>query len=272
MKLDDILDCFFNSQKGDSLGSEPGWPEAQGPSYHEVLGQPNPSNPLPPNVGNMAPQPGMGAPWQQQQQPIGQAPPGAPVQGGAGAAPQMMPQQNFMVPQTGPNMNQGQGQMFQPMYQGPGGGQMPAQRPQNANNMPPQDQQAMAFNQQSMMAPQPGAPGPQQGMAVPSGMVNPQGGPIQGGMMMMPGGQPMQGQAMPKFQGMQMVMMQPPGHYQQQQFQQQGQPGQPGPQPGGPPGGPQNPQGHWQQNQMMPVQMMQGGPRGPPHPMGGHDG
>merc|ERR1712224_1060600 len=129
----------------------------------------------------------------------------------------------------------------QPMYQGPGG-QMPAQRPQNAGNMPPQEQQPMGgFNQQGMMAPQ---PGPAQGMAVPSGMVNPQGGQNPGGFTM--AAAPMPGGAV-------QMMMVPTGQYPQGGFpQQQGQPGQPGPQPGGPPGGPQ-PHGQWQQTHMMPV-------------------
>merc|ERR1712139_393896 len=109
--------------------------------------------------------------------------------------------------------------------------------PQNAGNMPQQEQQPMNFQQQNMMAPQ---PGPGQGMAVPSGMVNPQGGQNPQGMMMMQPGQP-------KY-GVQMMMVPTgPGQFPQQGFQpQQGQPGQPGPQPGGPPGGPQ-PAGHWQQ-------------------------
>merc|ERR1712157_539893 len=101
MKLDDIMDCFFNTSKSEVLGSlEPNWPEAQGPSFHEVLGQPNPSNQLPP-VGNMAGQPIGGPQWQppqqqQQQQPpqqpMGQDPPGPPMQGGQQGGPQMMPQ------------------------------------------------------------------------------------------------------------------------------------------------------------------------------------
>ena len=40
----------FDNQ-GHAEGANPGWPEAQGPSYREVLGQPNPSNPLPPVWG-----------------------------------------------------------------------------------------------------------------------------------------------------------------------------------------------------------------------------
>jgi len=269
MKLDDIMDCFFNTSKSEVLASlEPNWPEAQGPSFHEVLGQPNPP------VGNMPGQPIGGPQWQppqqqqqqqQQQQPpqqpMGQAPPGPPMQGGQQGGPQMMPQmmgQQMMAPggQMPPMFHPQAGQ-----YQGQGGGQMPPQRPQNNNNMQPQDQQPMGFNQQNMMQAQPGP----QGMAVPSGMVNPQGGPNQGGFAM----QPMPGGAMPKFGQQQVMMMVAPGQY-PQQFQPQGQQGQPGPQPGGPPGGPQ--QGHWQQTHMMPVQMMQGGPRGPPHPMGGHEG
>merc|ERR1712100_479548 len=154
--------------------------------------------------------------------------------GGGNNAPQMMPQQNafIMAPQNQNN------QMYQPMYQGPGGGgQMPQQRPQNSNNMPPQDQQQPmgGFNQQNMMAPQ---PGPGQTVAMPSGMVNPQGPQGAQGFTM----QPMPGGAVPKF-GVQMMMV-PAGQYPQGGFQpQQGQPGQPGPQPGGPPGGPQ--QGNW---------------------------
>jgi len=267
--LEQILDGFYDTSKSEALAKlDPTWPEAQGPSYHEVLGQPNPANPLPPQLhGNMAPNQQM-APWQQQQQqppqqqqPMGnQAPPAAggapPVQGGN--APQTMPQQGFMMPPGGQN-----NQMFQPMFQGPGN-QMPPQRPQNAGNMPPQEQQPMQFQQQNMMAPQ---QGPGQAMAVPSGMVNQQGGQNPGGMMMQP-----MGGAMPKFGGGVQVMMMPTGQYAPQGGfpQQQGQPGQPGPQPGGPPGGPQQP-GHWQQApHMMPVHMQQVGPRGP-HNMGGHE-
>merc|ERR1712118_515143 len=101
------------------------------------------------------------------------------------------------------------------MYQGPGGGQMPAQRPQNSGNMPPQEQQPMGgFNQQNMMAPQ---PGPAQGMAVPSGMVNPQGGQNPGGFTM---AAPMPGGAIPKFGAVQMMMV-PTGQYPQGGFPQQ---------------------------------------------------
>lgn len=263
--LVEILDGFYECSKIEALAQqEPGWPEAQGPSYRDVLGQPVS---MPGPIGNMggAPQPVMGAPpWQQpQQQPMGQAPPGAPVQGGN--APQMMPQQGFMVAQA-PGAGGQNAQMFQPMYQGPGAPTMPAQRPQNAGNMqPPQDQQPMGFNQQNMIAQQ---PGPAQGMAV-NMQVNPQTGQNPGGGFTM---QPMQGGAMPKY-GMQ-VMMVPTGQFPQnfvpQQGQQAGPPGGPG--PGGPPGGPQP--GHWQQAHMVPAHMMQQqvGPRGPPHPMAGHEG
>jgi hypothetical protein len=255
--LTQILDGFFECSKVEALAQqEVGWPEAQGQSYKDVLGQPVA---MPSPVGNMGPpQPGMPAAWQPQQgMPMSQGPPGAPVQGGN--APQMMPVQggNFMVAQAPGGGAGGQtAQMFQPMYsQGPGG-PMPGQRPQNpANSMQqPQDQQPMQNFQQGMIAQQPGP----QNMAV-NMQVNPQGGQNPGGFTM-----PMQGGAMPKYGAMQMVMV-PTGQFQPGQFvpQQGGQqgPGQPG--PGGPPGGPQ-PGGPWQQGHMaMPHMMQQVGPRGP---------
>merc|ERR1712224_662726 len=66
-KLEDILDCFYGSSKDEALDAkDSNWPEAQGPSYHEVLGQVNPAIAVPP-IANIGAQP-MAAPWQQQQQ------------------------------------------------------------------------------------------------------------------------------------------------------------------------------------------------------------
>mmetsp|Transcript_31321 Transcript_31321/g.57415 ORF Transcript_31321/g.57415 Transcript_31321/m.57415 type:complete len:953 (+) Transcript_31321:107-2965(+) len=62
----DLLDPFFDRSSRESADyAELVWPDASGPSFHEVLGQPNPANPMPP-VGAI-PQ-GGGMPWQQQQQ------------------------------------------------------------------------------------------------------------------------------------------------------------------------------------------------------------
>lgn len=259
-KLETLLDSFYESFNVEALGQlEPQWNEAQGPSYKDVLGQPVPP---PGPIGNMgAPQPmAMGAPWQQQQQQqMGQGPPGGPPQGQGGNAPQMM-QQPVMFQAPG-----GQNQaMFQPMFQPGPNASMPPQRPQNAGNMPPpQDQQMGDGNPHSMDFYMKAKQQPQGGQF----MVSPPGGQPQGGgmmMMMVPG----QGGAMPKYG---QVMMAPAGQF--PQFPQGGgQPGGPGP---GGPGGNQH-GGQWQvaNAHMVPAHMMQqvGGPRGPPHQMGGHDG
>jgi len=104
MKLDDILDGFLGNSKSEVLRQlDPAWPEAQGASYKDVLGQPNPSSPLPP-ASMAAPhqQPQQMQQQQQQQQPMGRGPMGqtGPVQG---QAPQMMPQQGFMMAAPGQN-------------------------------------------------------------------------------------------------------------------------------------------------------------------------
>jgi small nuclear ribonucleoprotein (snRNP)-like protein len=219
-KLEKILDSFYETfRREDNVGAlsqlEPQWTEAQGPSYKDVLGQPVS---LPGPVGNMgAPQPmaAMAAPWQPQQQPMGQGPPGPP-QGQGGNAPQMM-QQPVMFQAPG-----GQNQpMFQPMFQPGPNASMPPQRPQNAGNMgPPQDQQPMGDgNPHGMDYYVKAKQQPQGGQF----MVSPPGGQGQGGMMMMM--VPQQGGAMPKYG---QVMMAPAGQF--PQFPQGGgQPGGPGP-------------------------------------------
>jgi small nuclear ribonucleoprotein (snRNP)-like protein len=257
-KLEKILDSFYDTFRRESYEAlsqlEPQWTEAQGPSYKDVLGQPVS---LPGPVGNMgAPQPmAMAAPWQPQQQPLGQGPP--PPQGQGGNAPQMM-QQPVMFQAPG-----GQNQpMFQPMFQPGPNASMPPQRPQAGNMPPPQDQQSMGDgNPHGMDYYVKAKQQPQGGQF----MVSPPGGQPQGGMMMMM--VPQQGGAMPKYG---QVMMAPAGQF--PQFPQGGgQPGGPG--PGGPGGNPHG--GQWQvaNAHMVPGHMMQQvGPRGPPHQMGGHEG
>merc|ERR1719453_2895831 len=70
MKLESILDTFFNSMRDPRSDSmDPVWPEARGPAYREVLGAPSGAAPLPP-VSNMNQQmQGGGGGWQPQQQP-----------------------------------------------------------------------------------------------------------------------------------------------------------------------------------------------------------
>lgn len=254
LQLEKILDRFSQSSCGArGLSQEPKWSDANGPSFREILGQPNPMMPIG-QLGNGA-SPGQ---WQQQQPGMGQmGPPGAQAPGQPPAAQQMMPQQGQMggpggQPTGQPNAPQmmgqqgfvmgaapgGQsGQMFQPMYPAPTGA-APMPRPAGgAGQMPVQGQQPMVFNQQGMM---------QQG---------------QGQQMAMPGN-------MAQMQGQQMVMMMPAGQGMPQGFAPMpGQPGQPGQagqpgQQGGHPGAPQ---------QMMPRPMYHGqmGGGGPPHQMQG---
>mmetsp|Transcript_1405 Transcript_1405/g.2836 ORF Transcript_1405/g.2836 Transcript_1405/m.2836 type:complete len:581 (+) Transcript_1405:148-1890(+) len=125
--LTDILEPFLQRAKGSSPDSSaPDWPDARGPSYHDVLGQPNAgARPMmgPQGGGPIGHMPQMGG-WQPQQQPMmqpgqpgqqqqvqqqpgpQQVPPqhgqdqgGPPVMGGGGNAgmmPQMM-QSGFVV-------------------------------------------------------------------------------------------------------------------------------------------------------------------------------
>jgi len=117
--LDDLLNSFFDRFRGESSEQiMPVWEEATGPSFHQVLGQPNPANPLPP-PGAMIPGGTMPGAWQHQV-------------GGAGPGPQMYAQ----------------------MYTASGG--MPVQRPPNGGPPQGQPQQGMVFNQQGMMGQQPG--------------------------------------------------------------------------------------------------------------------
>lgn len=207
----------------------PEWPGATGVSFHEVLGQPNPANPLPP-MGAMAGgcQGGGGtAPgW------------GGPAQVPPGGGPQMMPQ-GFMVPTGagGPQSQMGYPQMYggqgQPQQPGPGQQQQPQSGPQGP---------------QAGQQPQPGPMVFQQGMGQP-GLQMPTGGgqgtmgamPKFGQMVpvMLPAGQfgpqgfvPQQGQMMPPGQMMQQGQMMQPGAFHMQRGGQMGGPG-PGHQMGG---------------------------------------
>lgn len=201
--LGNILDAMLQ-QAGttapDTVG--PDWPEAQGPSFHGVLGEPGqmkpPTNQLPQhdqhqqqqmpnqqqrshnsNHGNQQQRP-QGPPDQVQQQVRPMGPPGAQQQPG-------MPPQGYMVAQ-GPPGQGGQQMMFQMPGQGGPGNMMPIQ------GMPMQGQNVM------MMAGQPGMQ-----------MMNPQMMNMQG-MMVAPG---QQGGQMP--QGGMMGVPQMGGHDQQQQ-------------------------------------------------------
>jgi len=260
-KLSDILEGFFDHIHRDSWDhNEPKWTEAKGASFKEVLGQPNQQ--LQPMMAQLNLAGAMPGSWQPQQ--MAQMPPGA--QGmPANAAPQMMGQPGYMMPNAPGGQPQ---QMFQPMYQGGGNppGQPPMQQrpPQNPGTAPQGQMQPMQFNQQMV---QQGNMQPQ-AMAMPTGMVQ-----VQAGQN--PGAVNMSG-PMPKF-GMQ-VMMVPAGYNPQQGFPQpQPMQGQPGPQQGHPgqPGqqGHPGPQGGGPQPQMMqqPVYQRQMG-MAPPHQMPGHEG
>jgi len=262
--LETFLDGFaersnFNSKNHlSALKEDTSWSEATGPSFHDILGQPNPMMPIGQLSSSTMPgqwqqQPGMG----QMGAPAGQAPGQAGAQpqmmvqqGGPGQAgnPQMMGQQGFMMAQAPGGQPQ---QMFQPMYPAPAGA-APMQPPGGkGGQMPAQQGQQMAFNQQvQQMMPGPGG----QQMAMPGNMV-------QGG------------QNMPKFGGMpgnmpgNMVMMVPAGQGMPQGMMvPQGMPAQPG-QPGqpaqeSPGGGPQMMQQRPMQfqGQMPSGQQMGGGP------------
>lgn len=220
--LERILDSFFESCDGERPEVlSPDWPEAQGASYHDVLGQPNLQNPLPPVQPTPSPQAGSMPAWQQ--------------------GPGQMQQ-----PGVQPGMPQQMPQAF--MGQGPGG-QAPMY-PQMCPQMRPQNggagQQQMGFQPQMMMVPTQGVPGGMGGQGQ-----NP-------GNMAMGAVPKFGGQQAPT---MMVPMMMPAGQYPGQfggpQGMQPGQmPGQPGPQ-GGPqqnqmmqqqmyrqhmgPGGPQHP-------------------------------
>jgi hypothetical protein len=233
--LVDTLEPFFHRAKSSTPDSaSPDWPDAKGPSYRDVLGQPNPNSR--PQMQMMPGGPGPGGPqmpmamaggWQPQaqhmmqmqmqpqQQPAQQpnmqqqnpqhqvqqqgGPPSqdqsGPPMGGMGVMPGMM-QQGFVMAnaQPGGAPNQMYGQMYAP-------GGCPTH--QGGGTMPPN---AIVFNQSTMM----GQGGSQM---VPMGMVAHQGQNPQMGMGPMPkfGGQQQQMVVMP-------VMLAGPGQYQAQAF------------------------------------------------------
>jgi hypothetical protein len=234
--LQSLLDPFMEFTLREPANIEPQWVEAVGPRANQVLGQPNPANPMPP-VGAMPG--GAVPPWQQgQQQAPGQLP-----QGVAPSQPQMnaMPSpQGFVVQQVPPPGGQ-PGQMFQQMYPAPQGN-MSAQRPPQGGNMPMQGQ-PMVFNGQPMYGLQ-----RQDGQTsmMPANMVVPQSGPMG---------------AMPKFQGQVMVPMAPGGQFPQGFSPQQGQMQQG-----------QMQQGQQQPPPQMGPQMMQQQPFVPSHQQGGKQG
>mmetsp|Transcript_41591 Transcript_41591/g.114623 ORF Transcript_41591/g.114623 Transcript_41591/m.114623 type:complete len:776 (+) Transcript_41591:198-2525(+) len=226
--LGDILESFFDRAQGDAPEhSPPDWPEATGSSFHEALGQPNASSPVPPAALMSCAGGTMPGPWQQQgphQMPQGGAPQGQ-MQPGPGGGPQQMVPQGFMVAAANAPGGQ-QPQMYPQMYPGSG----PVQRPQNGGNMPSQ-QQPMVFNQQAMVAQQHAGNQQQSGggqpMAMPAGMVNAAQGGQNPGVAMGP---------VPKFGAQMVPMVMPAGQYPQgngsqhsgqqgQMMQQQGQMG-----------------------------------------------
>ncbi|CAE8654056.1 unnamed protein product, partial [Polarella glacialis] len=254
--LTEILEPFFLRARGSTPDSAaPDWPDAKGPSYHEVLGQPNPSSrPLmaPQGCGGQGHMQTMGGGWQpqgqqmmQQVQQPGQQPQqghqvqqqqgpgdqqGPPMAGMGGVGGPQMMQQGFVVsngPPGGPPQ-----QMYGNMY-GPGGCQG-----HQGQGMPPN--MMVLPGGQTMMA-----QGGQQ--MVPMGMVaGGQGGQnpnMVGGMAPMPkfGGNQQQMVVMP-------VLMSGPGQYQQTAFMPQTMQGGQMPGPQGPPGGP--PQGDGGQGMM----------------------
>ncbi|CAE8647276.1 unnamed protein product, partial [Polarella glacialis] len=100
--LTEILEPFFLRARGSTPDSAaPDWPDAKGPSYHEVLGQPNPSSrPLmaPQGCGGQGHMQTMGGGWQPQGQQMMQQ-----VQ-----QPGQQPQQGHQVQQQqGPGDQQG---------------------------------------------------------------------------------------------------------------------------------------------------------------------
>jgi len=163
--LGPLLEPFFNfARRTPPESAEPEWPDAKGPSYREVLGQPNPGG-RPQLVGAVpgaaggnrgGPVPGPGG-WQQgPPAPDQTAPPMGTMGTGPVPAPQMM-QQGFVVTNA------------------PTGGGPPQMYQQTG-------QQPVVFGQQTMMTQQ-----PPQSMAVPVGMgPMPKFGGQQGQMVVMP--------------------------------------------------------------------------------------
>eukprot|EP00440_Ansanella_granifera_P065846 gb/GFBE01071414.1/.p1 GENE.gb/GFBE01071414.1/~~gb/GFBE01071414.1/.p1 ORF type:complete len:731 (+),score=151.96 gb/GFBE01071414.1/:1-2193(+) len=271
--LPEILDPFLKRATAQDPGSAaPDWPDAKGPSYHEVLGQPNPGAqtrmmaPGGPAAGHMQT---MGGGWQPTGQTMmGQPGQQQPGQQQPGQQVQQQPQQQQVQQQGGPP-NQDQG--GPPMVGGCGVGMVPQMMqqgfvvanpggPGGPGGPPNQMQYGQMYggptgpsgHQGQGMAPQafivngqPTMMGQGGSQMVPMGMVAPQGqNPGQMGMA-----------PMPKFGGgnQQQVMVMPVmiGNYGQQGgFMQGPMQGQGGMAPqGGPPGGP--PQGDGGQGQMM---------------------
>lgn len=164
--LEQVLDTFYeNGTAGEKAWTVvPAWPDVGHVSFKEVLGQPNPNNPLPPVGAIAAGSAGFGAPaggggtmpgaWQGQA--AGQMPPTTPVPGGPGTPTQMVPQGFMVAPSPA---NGGQQQMYPPMFPGPGGA-------------------VPVFNQQTIMG--------GQGSMMPAGMVAQQGGGTPGAMTPVP--------------------------------------------------------------------------------------
>lgn len=206
--LGDILEMFFQRAKHSSPESAaPDWPDAKGPSYKDVLGQPNPQASARVGAANLGAAQHMqqmqGGGWQQQNQGQQQQ----PQQTGQQVQQQQVPQQNAppnQEQQGGPQMV-GQGMTMQPMM------------PQAfvVNNASGGQQNQMQYGQM-YGGPGQGQPHQGQGMAQPTIVFNQAGGMPQGGVNMVPMQlQNQQGQmagvtaggAMPKFGGPQQQMV-----------------------------------------------------------------
>eukprot|EP00931_Biecheleriopsis_adriatica_P076813 TRINITY_DN50485_c0_g1_i1.p1 TRINITY_DN50485_c0_g1~~TRINITY_DN50485_c0_g1_i1.p1 ORF type:complete len:708 (+),score=153.23 TRINITY_DN50485_c0_g1_i1:189-2312(+) len=278
--LTDLLEPFFHRAKSSAPDSSaPEWPDAKGPSYKDVLGQPNPRAqpqmmPTGPGGCGGGQMPAMGGGWQPQGQPMMGQPGQQQPQQQPGQQVQQQPGPQQQVQQQGGPQNQDQGappmgvggcqgggmavvpQMMQQNFvvgnaQGPGGPGGPPNQMQYGQmyggpggpghqGQGGMGPQAIVFNQPTMM----GQGGSQM---VPMGMVAAQGqnpGNM-GGMAPMPkfgGGNQQQMVVVP-------MMLAGPGQYNQQAFMQGGPMQQGGMAQGGPPGGP--PQGDGSQGQMM---------------------
>lgn len=193
--LEDMLgQAESESKRQESNKAWDGWPEAKGPSYHDVLGRPTGQKPELPAQAGQQPQAPADAgnrsgghmpqnnnsrqPNQDQGQQMRQNNMGQNNMQGPPAGMQQQPGGYMMAPQGGQQGGQPQMQMFVP---GPQGMQPMSGMPmQGMQFMVPQGQQGMMPmmggqpNQQPgmmpmMMAPQQGGQNPQ-GMAMPGGM------------------------------------------------------------------------------------------------------
>jgi len=241
--LEKILsDMLKQASSVPTASLEPEWPEAQGPSYKEVLGRPTgkPNLVDMSHAGDAGARPGHGPQGNNARPPMGQGqdqmrPMGPPGQGGMHHQQQQQQQQQqggYMM-QGGPQQG-GQPQM--PMFMPGGMGQGP--QGMQGQQMMMMNMQGQQMGQPQMFAQGPNGPMGQQ-MAVPMGMMAApqQGGPGGQGGNVNPGmnpGMPYDGQQQQQMMFMPVMMSQDGQQYTMPQQGMQGYPQQQGGNTGNP--------------------------------------